>query len=48
VSPEPVTHPVMVLITGGAGLLANVIGLFLFHGKVFVLFILQPIYALLS
>ncbi|KAI8639692.1 cation efflux family-domain-containing protein [Parasitella parasitica] len=32
VSPEPVTHPVMVLITGGAGLVANLVGLFLFHG----------------
>ncbi|CEP09003.1 hypothetical protein [Parasitella parasitica] len=31
VSPEPVTHPVMVLITGGAGLVANLVGLFLFH-----------------
>ncbi|KAF1800594.1 cation efflux family-domain-containing protein [Mucor lusitanicus] len=33
VSPEPVTHPVMVLITGSAGLVANLVGLFLFHGK---------------
>ncbi|KAL0138063.1 cation efflux protein [Mucor lusitanicus] len=31
VSPEPVTHPVMVLITGSAGLVANLVGLFLFH-----------------
>jgi zinc transporter 1 len=32
-SPEPVTNPVMVLATGSAGLVANIIGLFLFHGK---------------
>ncbi|GAN06921.1 conserved hypothetical protein [Mucor ambiguus] len=31
VSPEPVTHPVMVLITGSAGLVANLVGLLLFH-----------------
>ncbi|GAA5801136.1 hypothetical protein HPULCUR_006578 [Helicostylum pulchrum] len=30
-SPEPVERPVLVLITGGAGLVANLIGLFLFH-----------------
>lgn len=34
VSPEPVTQPVLVLITGGAGLVANLVGLVLFHGKV--------------
>ncbi|CAO3595407.1 unnamed protein product [Absidia cylindrospora] len=28
---EPMTNPVMVLITGGAGLVANILGLFLFH-----------------
>jgi zinc transporter 1 len=32
-SPEPVTNPIMVLATGSAGLVANIIGLFLFHGK---------------
>ncbi|KAI7888320.1 cation efflux family-domain-containing protein [Mucor mucedo] len=30
-SPQPVTRPVLVLITGGAGLVANLVGLFLFH-----------------
>ncbi|KAI8061976.1 cation efflux family-domain-containing protein [Thamnidium elegans] len=30
-SPEPVERPVLVLITGSAGLVANLIGLFLFH-----------------
>ncbi|KAI8877420.1 cation efflux protein [Backusella circina FSU 941] len=30
-SPEPVSNPVMVLITGSAGLVANIVGLFLFH-----------------
>ncbi|KAI9343376.1 cation efflux protein [Pilaira anomala] len=30
-SPETVERPVLVLITGGAGLVANLIGLFLFH-----------------
>lgn len=33
VSPKAIKDPVMVLITGGAGLVANLIGLFLFHGK---------------
>ncbi|KAI8086480.1 cation efflux family-domain-containing protein [Halteromyces radiatus] len=28
---EPMTNPIMVLITGGAGLVANILGLFLFH-----------------
>jgi zinc transporter 1 len=32
-NPEPITNPVMVLITGGAGLFANLLGLLLFHGK---------------
>lgn len=32
-SPQPVTRPVLVLITGGAGLVANLVGLFLFHGN---------------
>jgi zinc transporter 1 len=41
VSPEPVTHPVLVLITGGVGLLANVVGLFLFHGKAHNVFVLS-------
>ncbi|CEG84171.1 Putative Cobalt uptake protein COT1 [Rhizopus microsporus] len=31
VSPEEIKNPIMVLVTGGAGLLANVVGLFLFH-----------------
>ncbi|OAD70438.1 hypothetical protein PHYBLDRAFT_2405, partial [Phycomyces blakesleeanus NRRL 1555(-)] len=31
VHPEPVTNPVMVLITGCAGLAGNLLGLFLFH-----------------
>ncbi|KAI8066193.1 cation efflux family-domain-containing protein [Gilbertella persicaria] len=31
VTPEPVTQPIMVLITGSAGLVANLIGLFIFH-----------------
>lgn len=31
---EPMTNPVMVLITGGAGLIANILGLFLFHGTI--------------
>ncbi|KAI9029573.1 cation efflux family-domain-containing protein [Phycomyces nitens] len=31
VHPEPVTNPVMVLITGCAGLAGNILGLFLFH-----------------
>ncbi|EIE89720.1 hypothetical protein RO3G_14431 [Rhizopus delemar RA 99-880] len=31
VSPKAIKDPVMVLITGGAGLVANLIGLFLFH-----------------
>ncbi|KAI7897543.1 cation efflux protein [Cokeromyces recurvatus] len=31
ISPEVVTHPLMVLITGSAGLIANLIGLVLFH-----------------
>lgn len=30
---EPMTNPEMVLITGGAGLVANILGLLLFHGK---------------
>lgn len=32
VSPQEITNPLMVLITGGAGLVANIVGLFLFHG----------------
>lgn len=33
VSPKAIQDPVMVLITGGVGLVANLIGLLLFHGK---------------
>lgn len=33
VSPEPVTQPLLVIIVGGAGLVANLIGLILFHGN---------------
>lgn len=31
VSPEEIKQPLMVLITGSAGLVANLVGLFLFH-----------------
>ncbi|ORZ01503.1 cation efflux family-domain-containing protein [Syncephalastrum racemosum] len=31
VEPQPVTDPLLVLITGGAGLVGNLVGLFLFH-----------------
>ena len=33
VEPEGLTDPDLILIVGGIGLLINVIGMFLFHGK---------------
>ena len=41
VSPEEIKNPVMVLVTGGAGLLANIVGLFLFHGNICAIASLQ-------
>jgi zinc transporter 1 len=35
VSPETIKDPMLVLIVGSAGLVANVVGLFLFHGKIY-------------
>jgi zinc transporter 1 len=44
VSPEPVTRPLLVLIVGGAGLVANLVGLFLFHGNSTSFYIISAIF----
>lgn len=33
VTPQEITDPLLVLIVGGAGLVGNLVGLVLFHGK---------------
>lgn len=43
VSPEDIKSPVLVLIVGSVGLVANVLGLFLFHGKIPSLGNLNPL-----
>ena len=39
VDPEKLHNPMLVLVVGVIGLIINIIGLFMFHGMLFVLFV---------